>query len=82
MSTPQMWAAVAVLLIASAAIASVVQLLKARALAARLSSGRRVLQDLASVADKKLGFGEALVQIMYIVARNVEADGYYFYVRE
>jgi len=82
LSTPQMWAAVAVLLIASAAIASVVQLLKARALAAKLNSGRRMLQDLASAADKKLGFGEALVQIMDIVARNVEADGYYFYVRE
>lgn len=82
MSTPQMWAGVAVLLIACAAIGSVLQFLRARALAAELNSGRRVLQDLASAADKKLGFGEALVQIMDIAARIVEAGGYYFYVRE
>ncbi len=67
-----------------AAIAATGALLfvRARTLAARAKSDRQMLREIASAADADVGFGDALTRIMEAVARIVEADAYYFYVRE
>ncbi|NPV52535.1 MAG: HD domain-containing protein [Firmicutes bacterium] len=73
-------AVLALLLVAI--ILAILQIARMRALTAKIRSDKQMWQELASIVDIRLSFEEALVRIMDIVAGIVEADGYYFYIRE
>ncbi len=71
-----------VLLSFAVIVTALIEARRTRSLREALSLAQQVVQDLTRAADKRLGIGEALVRVVDVVARLVEADSYYLYVRE